>query len=170
MRTILFGLLVVAVLGCSGNESAADPVEESAPTKSADLTAKTVTVTPPPPPAPPSIDPDELAVVHEYTQMFYRGEIDLLHAKFSDELRESLTLAQLSTLYEHVGTTFGKEQHVLLEDSQRNEEYRAFARFARFDKTEEVIEIQWILKTADAQVAGFFIRPAKRKIEAVGSQ
>jgi hypothetical protein len=38
-------------------------------------------------------------------------------------------------------------------------------RWARFDKTEEIMEIQWLLNPAD-EIAGFYIRPAQRKLEA----
>jgi len=177
MRGILAGLLLLALCGCSGGSPEAEAASESESrepaaaqpaTKTANITPKTVTVAPPPPPPEPSVDAEELAVVHKYTQMFYRGEIDLLHAEFSDELRESFPLPQLSTLYEQVTTNYGKEKEVLHEDSQRNEEYRAFVRFARFEKTEEVIELQWILRATDEKIAGFFVRPARRDIGAAG--
>jgi hypothetical protein len=169
VRGILAGLLLLLVCGCSGGKSEADPAsgtESREPaaaqpaTKTASITPKTVKVAPPPPPE-PSVDADELAVVREYTQMLYRGELDLLHAKFSDEFSESFPLDKLSAVYEQIATNFGKETQVLREDSQRNEEYRAFVRFARFEKIEQVVEVQWILRAADDQIAGFFIRPAR---------
>ncbi|MBW2278159.1 MAG: hypothetical protein JRF63_11740, partial [Deltaproteobacteria bacterium] len=49
-----------------------------------------------------------------------------------------------------------------------NEEFRAFARWAHFEKTDEIIEVQWILRLSSDEIAGFYVRPAKRKIKAEG--
>ena len=57
---------------------------------------------------------------------------------------------------------FGQEIGVIAEDSSTRGEFRGFVRWARFDETDEVIELQWILRAND-EVAGFFIRPAARK-------
>ena len=177
MRGIFLGLMALAVCGCSGNQPSAKPSSslpvntQAPPTKAvAAPPTKTAVAPAPPPPARPTIDPEALAVVREYTQMFYRGEVDLLHAKFTSEMRETLTLEQLSTLYEHVVTSYGKETSVIQEDSQRNEEYRAFVRFAHFEKIEDIIELQWILPATNDDIAGFFIRPAQRRIDATGRQ
>jgi hypothetical protein len=77
-------------------------------------------------------------------------------------------MEQLSALFEQVITDYGKETRVIAEDSQQNEEFRAFVRWAHFEKTDEIIEVQWILRLSSDEIAGFFVRPAKRKIKAEG--
>ena len=176
MRTLLAVMLLV-VIGCSGSQPEAEPVENlSAPVSPAATPTETAVATPPkttvpaapPPPDKPAVDAEGLAVVREYTRMFHGGELDLLHQKFSDEMRGVLSMEQLSALYEQVITDYGKETRLIAEDSQRNEEYRAFVRWAHYEKTDEIIEVQWILRTSDDEIAGFFVRPAKRKIKAEG--
>ncbi len=136
------------------------PVAESRGVAPAPETA----AVPDPAPVP---DPAAITVVQRYTEMFYRGEIDLLHGKFSSEMQQVLSLAQLSALHEHVIATYGKETRVIAEDAQSNADYRGFVRWARFDKTEDVIEVKWILKPDDT-IAGFFIQPATRKVRGEG--
>ena len=175
VRSILFVLL--AATGCSGEGTTATP----APARDAEATPATAALVPqrneptpppatppPPPPAAASAQPPGLAAVHGYTAMFYRGELDLLHAKFTPEMREQIPLDQLSTIHEHMLTNYGKEVRVIGEDAQSNEDYRAFVRWASFDKTDQVIEVQWILRAKSDEIAGFFIRPAQRRVEAEG--
>jgi hypothetical protein len=83
-------------------------------------------------------------------------------------MRGVLSMEQLSALYEQVITDYGKETRVIAEESQQNEEFRAFARWAHFEKTDEIIEVQWILRLSSDEIAGFYVRPAKRKIKAEG--
>ena len=54
------------------------------------------------------------------------------------------------------------------EDSAVKKDYRGFVRWAQFDKTDQVIEIQWILRPND-EIAGFFIRPAQKELRGEGS-
>jgi hypothetical protein len=77
-------------------------------------------------------------------------------------------LERLTLMHEHAIETFGREIGVIAEDSSTKGEYRGFVRWARFDKTDEVIELQWILRAND-EVAGFFIRPAAREGEGAPS-
>ena len=115
----------------------------------------------------PAADLAEHATAARYTEMFYRGELDLLFAHFSKEMQEEvLPLERLAAMYEHVVGEYGAEQRVLGVDSQTKGEYRAFVRWAEFDKTEEVIEVQWILRKDD-EIAGFWIRPARKSRNAV---
>ncbi len=110
-----------------------------------------------------------LAKVHEYTERFYRGEIDLLYDEFSPGLKQELSLEQFSILYEYVGQNFGKQTQIIKEDAATNDEYRGFVRWARFAKTDEIIEIRWTLRRDDNSIAEFWIRPAKRKVGSAGS-
>jgi hypothetical protein len=57
---------------------------------------------------------------------------------------------------------------VIAEDSQVKNDYRGFVRWARFDKTDAIIEIQWILRPND-EIAGFYIRPAQKEIRGEAS-
>jgi hypothetical protein len=149
-QTLLIATFLALLVGCSGE---------------AHVPADTPLVETPTSPAPapaPAVDLAEHATAHRYTGMFYRGEIDLLFERFSEEMQEEiLPLDQLTALYEHMITHYGTETRVLAVDSKTNGEYRAFVRWAAFDKTEDVIEVQWILRENDV-IAGFWIRPAQK--------
>ena len=110
-----------------------------------------------------------LAKVHEYTERFYRGEIDLLYDEFSPGLKQELSLEQFSTLFQYVGENYGKQIQIIKEDAATKDEYSGFVRWARFDKTDEIIEIRWTLRRDDNSIAEFWIRPAKRKVGSAGS-
>jgi hypothetical protein len=153
-------LLLVLAAGCSGSDTGAAP-DGASNTPTAPSPAA-VPVAPQAAPQ-PNVDPAELTTAREYTEMFYKGQLDLLHAEFSDEMREVVPMEQLNAMFEHAVTTYGEEIRVIAEDMQTRDDLRGFVRWARFDKTEEVIEIQWILKRND-EIAGFFIRPARRKV------
>lgn len=113
-----------------------------------------------------AIDPDypgvrrarQLAAVYEYTRLFYDGELGRLYAHFSDEARAALPLEQLAALRERMVAQYGREVRILREDAQTRGEYDGFVRWARFDRYDGVIELQWIL-SGDDTVAAFFIRP-----------
>ncbi len=105
----------------------------------------------------------------EYTERFYRGEIDLLYDEFSPGLRQELSLEQFSTIHQYVGETFGTQLQIVREDVATSDEYRAFIRWARFDKTEQIIEIRWTLRRDDDSIAEFWIRPAQAETASAGS-
>lgn len=167
MKRILANAMLLAVVaGCSG-EAPADPTP-AAEGAATSLPAKTSVDSDGvsrsldrPAPRPP-VDPEKFATVRRYTAMFYGGELDRLFERFSDEMKEVVPRDQLSAIYEHTVTDFGKETHVIAEDSAVKKDYRGFVRWAQFDKTDQVIEIQWILRPND-EIAGFFIRPAQRE-------
>ena len=77
-------------------------------------------------------------------------------------------MTQVSLLHAHVRKNFGKETSVIGEETQTKGDRRGFVRWARFDKTDEIIEIQWILRPDDA-VAGFFIKPASKRVSGKAS-
>jgi hypothetical protein len=165
-------MLLAVVAGCSG-EAPAGP-NPAAEASAASLPAKTSVAADgvsrsldQPAPRPP-VDPEKFATVRRYTDMFYRGELDLLFENFSDEMREVVPRDQLSAVHEHAVTNFGKETRVIAEDSAVKNDYRGFVRWAQFDKTDEVIEIQWILRPND-EIAGFFIRPAQKEPRGEGN-
>jgi len=172
-RAVVGVSLLVLLAGCSGGGGAPEtaPPDESPPSTTA--SAPVPTPSPPPPSpvsiqavtaAPSAVDPAEFAAVREYTQMFYDGRLDELFDRFTDEMRQVVPRRQLEMIRDHAVETYGKETRVIGEDTQTKDDTRGFVRWARFDKTEDVIELQWFLKPDD-RIAGFFIRPAKRQGE-----
>ena len=163
-RTLVVLSLLAIAAGCSGEPTEPPPAGDSkTEAVSGVMNVPTTAPATTPPPQPPAIDPVALATVRKYTEMFYEGQLDLLHAKFSEEMRQTVPMEQINLMFEHAVTTYGTETGLIAEEMQTRDDYRAFVRWARFDKTEEIIEIQWILKQND-EIAGFFIRPAKRKV------
>jgi hypothetical protein len=176
-RTLPASLLLLATVlvaqGCGGPATEDDPATESvrqpapaAPAPSAPAAAAPDAQQPPPKSVDVkvSVAPTEapqFEVVRRYTTMFYEGELEALYGKFSDEMKEVLPLGRLEALRQRVRSQYGEETEVLGEDSQQQDEYHGFVRWARFSNHDGVIEIQWILRDGDT-IAGFFIQPAKQ--------
>jgi hypothetical protein len=170
-------LLLAVATGCSGEPSeaeaavpdvAVEPTGTSLPSEAPDVDGLTPQAATAPPVAPaPEPEPPGLAAVREYTEMFYRGELDPLFDRFSEEMREVLPRERLGALYDHAVKEFGREARIIGQDAQTKGDYRAFVRWARFDGTRDVIEIQWILRPDDT-VAGFYIRPARKRVRGEG--
>lgn len=121
---------------------------------------------PPPAPGQRDLPPGEvpaatLALVRGYTQRFYDGDLAYLFGRMSPQLRGEITLPRLTAMREHMLKHYGREVRVLQERAAVNRDYRGFVRWAEFDGTTEVIEVQWYLRADDA-IAGFFIRPARK--------
>jgi len=185
-RTLFCMLSIVALVGCSGSapdsQTAAPetPVPGTAPEPTPpvrdDVTSVDLSASPrsafrraPRADTPPatgqhnlpiaSVDPDELARIHDLTQRFYDGEFEAVFDSFSDEMKGTLSLEQLRQLHERVSAEYGKETEIVGEQAATNNDIRAFVRWARFDGTDAVIRIEWYLRPDDS-VAGFFIEPA----------
>jgi len=162
------GLLLALVAGCSGPAAESEPPETTAAVTEP-LVAHVPTPDPlagvrHPLPVPttasrPQPETAGLDTARRYTEMFYRGDLEPLFEKFSVEMRSVVPLERLVMMREHAVEAFGKEIGVIAEETDTQGEYRGFVRWARFDGTDEVIEVQWILRPDD-EVAGFFIRPA----------
>jgi hypothetical protein len=165
--TLILGIYLLVALGCGGQT---EPAPQAAPAQ-AQLARK---IPEPPAEAPPVVDPAAqpdaalLAKAHEYTERFYRGELDLLHDAFSPGLKEEVSLEQLSTVYEYVRQNFGKQTEIISEDTAVNDEYRGFVRWARFEKTDRIIEIRWTLRRDDDTIAEFWIRPSEKRTGSSG--
>ena len=171
MRTVPILALGLSLLlcRCGGSEPEAPEAPEPAATRGAPANSPAPDATPPPlgdvqvsivPLAPAGIAGADL--VREYTRMFYAGELEALVQKFSPEMREDiLPLDKLRALREELLEQYGEEVQVLGEDAKTRDEYRAFARFARFSKNNDVLQLQWILRPDDS-VAGFKVMPAKK--------
>lgn len=164
MYRLLPVMLLITALGCgdSARETPAPPQQPTEPSPSAQPT----------PPAPPFeilvLEPEKtqppedpgMKVARALTEQFYRGELQKLHDRFSDEMKQTLSLEQLQQMHAAVTSKFGKEKEVIGESSAPQGPYKAFVRWGRFDKNDGVLEVQWILRPDDS-VAGFFIKPRK---------
>jgi len=169
MRTLTILALGLSPLLCACGGSQPEAPEPAAATRGAPADSAAPEATPPPigdvqvsivPLAPAGIAGADL--VREYTRMFYAGELEALVQKFSPEMREDiLPLDKLRALREELRNQYGEEVQVLGEDAKTRDDYRAFARFARFSKNNDVLQLQWILRPDDS-VAGFKVMPAKK--------
>jgi hypothetical protein len=146
--------LLCAACGGSGETPPPVPVPAQEPPP---LSLTPVPV--PPQPGPARADPG-FERVRAYTEQFYRGDLEKLYERFSPEMRATLPLERLRALRAQIAERYGKEVAVLGEDSQVKGEYRGFVRWARFDRYDGVMEVQWILRKDDS-VAGLFVRPAR---------
>jgi len=108
----------------------------------------------------PTDEPPGVEVVRRYTQMFYAGELKQLREKFSAEMKEEFPPGRLEEMRDQVRLNLGEETEIVGEDSQARDDYRGFARWARFSKHDGVVEIQWVLREDDT-IAGFLIREAQ---------
>ena len=161
---LIVGTLLLLAVSCSS------PQETAPQTESTQLA--TATEAPATPPSTGSVTERDSALLEqgrEYTERFYRGEIDLLYDEFSPGLKQELSLEQFSTAYEYVGANLGKQIQIVREDAATSDEYRAFIRWANFDKTDEIIEIRWTMRRDDNSIAEFWIRPAEKKPGSAGS-
>ncbi len=161
---------LILILGGCGGATPEDEPAQAAPAVVPEPAAPTETAPESPPLASPpledlqvTVQPVEtpgMDVVRAYTEQFYSGELEQLHERFTEEMKQVLPPDQLRTLYDYVRQEYGEEVEVLGEDAQTKDEYRGFARWARFSNYDGVIEVQWILREDDS-VAGFFVQPAK---------
>lgn len=159
IRILILALLSLGALCCGGKEErGTSPAPSEAPSAVPPLQ---VPATPPivRSVAPPRIDA-RFAKVHEYQARFERGELAELHALFSDEMKQTLPLEKLRALRAGVAERYGKEIKALGEDTQTRGKYRAFVRWARYDKYDGVIETIFMLRSDDT-IAGLFVRPAQ---------
>jgi len=108
-----------------------------------------------------TVEPRVRDMVRIFTKLFYDGKLDELFTHFSPGLREVMPREALGKLHQHVLETYGHETSLLGEEAAERGEYRAFVRWARFDKHEGIMEVQWRLRSDDT-IAGFLIRPAQK--------
>ncbi len=97
-------------------------------------------------------------LVNLLTDQFYSGELEDIHQRFSKQMKQQVPLQQLRLMHEYMLANFGKEVEVVGTESKQDSEYRGFVRWAKFDKHDGLIKIQWYLKPDDT-VGGFQIEP-----------
>ncbi len=168
IRFLLAVLSTLACLACGGDESSTDVARQPAPEPAPQTRPAEPGSAPPPAPGPGKVvaraqlvsQVRGIEVANEYTRKFYASELKELYSKFSDEMKTVLPLERLATRQAEFSTQFGPESKVVHEESKMDGGYRAFVRWARFEKYDGVIGVQWILREDDT-IAGFFIRPAQ---------
>jgi hypothetical protein len=161
-------LLLAAAVGC-GSAPEQSPLSQPAAAP-APAPAPATAPAPPVAPAPGTSGLRAKAIVapavagadvaDRYTQMFYSGEVGPLFEHFSDEMKKVLPLPQLTERQAQFLEQFGRELALVHQESKLDGNYRAFVRWARFEKREGVFGVQWILRDDDS-VAGFFVRAAQ---------
>jgi hypothetical protein len=103
--------------------------------------------------------PVGIETANNYTRMFYDGELEKLHSKFSDEMKTVLSLDELTERRAQFAAQFGAESEVIHQESKIDGEFRAFVRWVRFENYPDIVGIEWILRKDDS-IAGFYVRPA----------
>jgi len=94
--------------------------------------------------------------LQRYMKLFNDGQLDTLHRLFSPELQADLTLPELTLLRRNLTKAYGREVAVISQDAKTRGDYRGFVRWARYERLEGIVQIQWILR-ADDTIAGFFV-------------
>ncbi len=102
--------------------------------------------------------------VNEYTRMFYDGELEALHAKFSSDAKTELPLAALTALRDQMLQELGTELQPLAFKREENAGYRAYKRAAKFSEREDLVEVAWVIAPDDS-IAGLFISPQRSSKE-----
>ncbi len=167
LRTLSCSTLIVAALAGCGGGAGHQPPSVPPPVEAAQADALQAPSAPEPAPAKSLVATTQIVpgagegfeTADEYTRQFYAGELDRLFQKFSSEMRTVMTLEQLRQNRARFTEQFGPEVAVVHRESQADGEHRAFMRWARFEKREEVIGVEWILR-GDGEIAGFFVRIA----------
>ena len=105
------------------------------------------------PPSPP------LEQGRALTASFYKGELDVLWARFSAEMKKGIgSVENLRGFRTQVEAQAGVEEKVLDEKVEPREGFQVYQRIARFSKAPLRVMVVWTLDK-DGTVAGFFIRP-----------
>ena len=115
--------------------------------------------TPPATAAESGVETAELAQAREDLGRFYRGELELLRARFSATLAARLSAAGLRELHESVVRQLGAERERLDESVVPRSTGTTYLRRARFDRYSGEVEVV-VQLTADRTIEGLQFRPA----------
>ncbi len=104
---------------------------------------------------------EELSVLEQgriYTEWFYSGSFEDLRDKFSEEMKNSLSINDLTILHDQVSEQLGIEIEVLNENVSSVQGYELYERIVRFSLYQGPIQVQWFLGESN-YIYGFYIRP-----------
>ncbi len=112
----------------------------------------------------PEVDGADL--VQRYSDLLHAGELDALYEQFSPDLREEMSLDRLRQTYDDL-RVFGSEVEVVDIQARRKGAYRGFARSARYDRHDGIVQVMWTLRDDDT-IAGLIVRRAAAAAPAGG--
>jgi len=165
-RSLLLMLALALTVACGGpapESSSPAPGTTAAPSDTAEerpnpAILRPLGVTRVEPEPLPSAEGPQVDRAREYTRMFYDGELEALHAKFSDEMKETIPLPKLLFMRSGTESQLGSETELLSEDIAEDGDYTGYRRRVRFAKSEEVYEVIWAMRDTDT-IGGFMLRP-----------
>jgi len=166
MRRICLTLMVVFALACAADpESKADDPAPTTPPPAESVTTPAGTG------ADSSdkvslvggskvglIKPDDWKRIDRFTEMFYSGELESLHAEFSEAARTELPLDALTAMRAGLLAEHGEEVEIVNTTKEEKDGYRAYKRAARFSRDSRLIEVAWVIGPDEA-IAGLFVTP-----------
>ncbi len=96
----------------------------------------------------------------EYTTLFYEEQLETLHGFFTDDMKSSMTLAELTEIRKGLKAKLGAETELLGEATVARDDYVLYTRRAKFEKFDGVIEVRWALR-ADHSIGALFVSEAR---------
>lgn len=96
----------------------------------------------------------------EYTTLFYDEQLETLHGFFTDDMKSSMTLAELTEIRKGLKAKLGAETELLGETTTAQDDYVVYTRRAKFEKFDGVIEVRWALR-ADHSIGALFVSEAR---------
>jgi tetratricopeptide (TPR) repeat protein len=102
--------------------------------------------------------PPEMTRARAFLALFYRGDLEAMHARFSSEFAERMSLEALDEMWRSAAARLGPEVETLDERLGSTDDSTLYVRRARFEKHDGEIEVV-IELTADGSLTGFVIRP-----------
>lgn len=94
----------------------------------------------------------------EYTEQFYASKLEPLHAKFTKDMADAMSLERFTQVRQQLDEQLGAETEVLGETVESKDGYLVYLRRAKFAKFPGVIVVQWALKEG-GEIAGVFLTP-----------
>lgn len=102
--------------------------------------------------------PTEMTRARAFLALFYRGDLEAMHARFSGEFAERMSLAGLDEMRRSAAAQLGPEVETLDERLGSTDDSTLYVRRARFEKHDGEVEIV-IELTDDGSLTGFMIQP-----------
>jgi tetratricopeptide (TPR) repeat protein len=110
----------------------------------------------PPPSGPHAAD---IAEARSILLLFYRGELDVVRARFSPGLARRISIEEFNDMRLKVARQLGPEREMLEESATRRPNGSIYVRRARFDRHSDDVEVVVEL-TADKSIDALEFRPA----------